>query len=110
MIQLQLYPNYNFKNWLLQFLFSRFVDAHTNSKFTLKKVLTQISIPVSMLVNMSQAVVSDLCEHDFGLSLSTFDLGSRGLKFASRTNLESGPDLPKFDYLSFTPAAMQVKI
>ena len=64
-------------------------------------VLTQVSIRVSMCENLgiransSQATNHDLCERDLWLSLSNFDSTLKGLKIASRTNLESGPRFAK---------------
>ena len=53
--------------------------ANQWSVFRLKKVLTQISIPVRMCeilgirVNSIQSRNHDSCEHNLGLSLSSFD-------------------------------------
>ena len=67
--------------------------------FRAKKVIIWVSKCVSMCENLgiransSQARNSDLCEQDLGSSLSSLgiSLGNRGLKIASRTNLDSGP-------------------
>ena len=53
--------------------------ANQWSVFRLKKVLTQVSIRVSICENLGiwansrQARICALCEHDLGLSLSSFD-------------------------------------
>ena len=86
----------------------------TNKSFRPKKVLTKISICVSMCENLgiqsnlSQARNHDWCEHKIWLSLLSFD--SRGLKITSRMNLESGPQFAEVWFIRKFPSSQIISI
>ena len=57
---------------------------------------------VGIWVNLSQARICAWREHDFGIIIKLrLDLGTRGLKIASTTNLKLGPGFAEVCIVSF---------
>ena len=81
-------------------LYNEFCLIITRHVFRLKKVLTWVSILVSMCENLgirantSRPRMCASCEHKWFIIIKLrLNLGIRGLKLASRPNLELGPRL-----------------